>query len=113
MVPRNQRLSKKRIEYLFKKGKKIAQNSLVVKFLPTTRPFSRFCVIVSAKTEAKAVKRNLLRRRIYEILRLNENLLKSPLDLIIITNPPIVNSPYGDHEKNILSLFKNLNLFNK
>ncbi len=109
MLPRHQRLTRQRIELIFKKSRRIVRNSFILKFLSTSQPTSRFCIVVSAKTEPKAVKRNLLRRRIYEILRLNQNLLQKKYDLILTPNALLVESTYQDIEKNIIQLLHFLN----
>lgn len=111
MLPRHQRLSRQRIEYVFKKGKKIAKDIFILKILPNFKPASRFCVIVSTKIEAKAVKRNLLRRRIYEAIRLHQNdkgNQEKNYDVILIPSNKIVQSSFQEIEKNILSLLQTL-----
>lgn len=110
MLPRHQRLSRPRIEYIFKKGRKIVRNPFILKFLPTSRPVSRFCVIVSAKVAPKAVTRNLVRRRIHEVLRLHGDLLKESYDVIMIPSAGIIQNSYQDIEKNILSILPVLSL---
>ena len=51
-----------------------------------SRP-SRFAFVVSAKVSKKAVERNLLRRRIREIVRKALPSIKSGLDVLVITKP--------------------------
>ena len=73
MIPRRLRLPRNRIEYLFRKGKKIANDFFTIRYSPAREGIpDRFCVIISTATEKKAVNRNRLRRQIYEILRLLE-----------------------------------------
>jgi ribonuclease P protein component len=74
MIPRRLRLPRNRIEYLFRKGKKITNDFFTLRYSPAKegKP-DNFCVIISSATEKSAVKRNRLRRQIYEILRQDEN----------------------------------------
>ncbi len=110
MIPRSSRLPKTRIGYLLKKGKKLTNEFLVVKYLPAGLHSgkSHFAVIISLKTEAKAVRRNRLRRQIYEIIRLNHGLFKGPIDLIFIVKPALTGKPYGKIEEILVTIIKKL-----
>lgn len=105
MIPKNQRLSRNSIQYLLKKGKKLVSKAFTLKFLPTTGLKSRFCVVISAKTAPLAVTRNLIRRRIYEALRLQNHLLAKPHDIIIITNKKILDLSYNEIEQTLKEIF--------
>jgi ribonuclease P protein component len=107
MIRRSFRLKATRIAYLFKKGKKVGNTHVTVKFLPSGEksPSSRFCVVTSAKVSPKAVTRNRLRRQIYEIIRLNKELLEKKFDIAIITKPPILNLDFASMRKILTALF--------
>ena len=53
-------------------------------FTENTRGFIRIAVVVSKKIEKSAVKRNKIRRRIYEILRLNLEKIPEKTDYIFV-----------------------------
>lgn len=111
MIPQKLRLPKNRISYLLKKGKKLGTPHLVVKFLAPpkiSKAENRFCVVVSAKVEPLAVKRNKLRRQIYEIIRLNHNLIIRPSDIMLIARPSLKTVNYNELKELIVSLFKKL-----
>jgi len=73
MIPRRLRLPRKRIEYLFRKGSKTASEFLTIRYSPAKEGYpGNYCVIISSATEKSAVKRNRLRRQIYEILHTHE-----------------------------------------
>lgn len=56
----------------------------MMRYIPnTTRPHSRVTVIVSKKTAKAAARRNRIRRRVYEIIRSEWDMLKHPYDLSI------------------------------
>jgi len=114
MIPRRFRLPRKRIEYLFKKGKKLGNDCFTIRFITPSKPgkpVSRFCVIVSSSLEPSAVKRNRLRRQIYEIIRLNRDAAPAApagLDIIIIGKKPLTRLAYNLLSANLLSLLKKI-----
>lgn len=113
MIKKQLRLKKSRIEYILSKGKRLnLDNNFTAKYLPSKNNESHFCVVVSLKTAPKAVLRNLLRRRVYEIIRLNQNLLKDPHDFIIISKKTI-SRQFRNLEKSIIQLFKSIIKINK
>lgn len=108
MLPKDQRLTSNRIEYLFKKGRKIGNSFLVVRHMSNKKDKSRFCIIVSTKIFAKAVQRNLLRRQIYEIIRNNPQLPSTPSDIAVIVKIPLTKLNFRDLTKTILQTLQNL-----
>jgi ribonuclease P protein component len=84
MIPKKQRLQRNLINKILHKGQKVDQKYFSYKYAPSKSQSSRFCVIISLKVSPKAVIRNRLRRKIYEIIRLNAALVSSPYDIIII-----------------------------
>lgn len=68
---------------LYSKGKSLAMPSVVVYFRRTDRDFSQLGITVSTKV-GKAVQRNLIRRRLKEIYRLNEDKLPTGLDIVVV-----------------------------
>lgn len=53
-------------------------------FTPNTRGFTRIAVVVSKKVEKTAVGRNRIRRRIYEALRVNFDLIPRKMDYVFV-----------------------------
>jgi len=53
-------------------------------FVPNTRGFTRVAVVVSKKVEKTAVKRNRIRRRVYEALRKNFDLVPKKMDYVFV-----------------------------
>jgi ribonuclease P protein component len=56
-------------DHLFKRGRQISFGGITLKYAQNNLNHCRLAVIVSKKTAKSAVKRNLLRRRIGEIIR--------------------------------------------
>jgi ribonuclease P protein component len=114
MIPQKLRLKRSRIEHIFLKGKKISpDNYISAKYLPSLDSACHFCVIVSAKTAPKAVQRNLLRRQIYETIRLNLDLLAKSCDIAFICKKPAVDLPFINIQKKITNIFKLINQTNQ
>jgi len=109
MLPKNQRLTSNRIEYLLKKGKKTGNDFFTIKYLPNQlKTKSRFCVIVSSKIHPKAVERNRLRRQIFEIFRLHPALPSAPADIVVIAKTPLTKLNYQELTGALTLALKNL-----
>ena len=59
-----------------------------------------------SKKIGKANVRNLVKRRLSEIVRQNLDLITPGYDLVFVARPPIVALSYGELEKNVLFLLK-------
>ncbi len=106
---------KKDIEALMKQGQAVYFLFFLVKFKKNGLPESRYTVITSGKVHKRAVKRNLAKRRIREIIRLNQNKLAKGYDVAIIVSPKIINklgkvAVYQEIEKELISAFKKAGL---
>lgn len=75
---------------VYSSGKSAAASALVVYYRPAKRDFNQIGITVSTKV-GKAVTRNLVRRRIREIYRLNEQRIKKGLDIVVVAR---VRSPF-------------------
>lgn len=71
MIAKKYRVPREKIAFILKKGEEKASQLFIIRFSGNTESFSRFRTIVSRKIERSAVKRNSLRRKIYEAIRLN------------------------------------------
>jgi ribonuclease P protein component len=73
------------LSYVYKNGRAIRGHSVTIKFVKNSRlDNSRIAVVVSKKVLKSAVKRNLVRRRLYEYMRLRLGGLNSVYDIVII-----------------------------
>lgn len=108
MIPRKQRLLRSQISYLFRKGKKIENEYFTLKFLPIAQGQSRFCVIISTKIFSSAVKRNHLRRQIYEIIRLYLADMNVKSNIIFIGKKTLAGLEYKQLKEIILQLKKRI-----
>ena len=83
---------------------------LILKSLPTKNTYSRFGFIVNTKVDNRASVRNLVKRRLREIARLNQTKIKQPRDLLILALPPSKTKNYKELEKDFLELLKRVRL---
>ncbi len=79
------------LRYLFQNGRTSRSRHLIVRYTPNkTRLHSRVAVIVSKKVFKQAVKRNRVRRRVFELIRLHFDQLNGSYDLTITAISPEV-----------------------
>lgn len=87
MLPKTQRISTKRFGEIMTSGKNISVGGFYLKVLDG--PLPRFAVAVPKKVAKSAIRRHLLKRRVFNILRLNKNLFPAG-DYIIFANKEAV-----------------------
>lgn len=106
MIAKKYRVPREKIAYILKKGDSFKSQLFIVRLKPNQETHNRFRTIVSLKIDKKAVKRNKLRRQIYEALRLSEqeNKQEQNYDLIIIPKKSILGAKYQDIEKDLKNL---------
>ena len=115
MLKKINRLSKtKDIAAVMKQGRAYYSPILMLKLLPNNLAYSRFAVIVSGKVSKLAVKRNLIKRRIREIIRLFPLKSQAGFDLAILASPKIIvknkAAEYKEIERALLDVFKKAGL---
>lgn len=75
------------LAYLYKNGQIARTKNLTFKYiLNKKRQFPRVAIVVSKKVAKRAVDRNRIRRRIYEIIRLELDNFSASYDLVIIVH---------------------------
>ena len=93
------------VRYVYKKGKTSRCPKMSWVFLPNSKGFTRVAVVVSKKVEKSAVGRNRIRRRIYEIIRLNMEYLPKKTDYIfVVFNKDVMKMDYSELEKIVVGL---------
>ena len=111
MLPKSFRVSKEKdinrffgLNFRKNRGFSAVSKFLLIKALPTTKDFSRFGFIVNTKVDNRASVRNLVKRRLREIARLNLNKIKRPNDYLVLAMPPAKSLDYHELEKDFLML---------
>ncbi len=88
------------VKYVYQKGKTVRTAKMSLIFLDNTRGYTRFAVVVSKKVEKSAVKRNRMRRRIYEVLRLNLEKIPKERDYIfMVFSKEVAKMSFAELEK--------------
>jgi ribonuclease P protein component len=84
-LPKSERLSGlTAVSALFERGKGLSSGCLRCKYIPTHADASRIVVSVPKRLFKRAVKRNLLKRRIREAYRRQKGLISAPVDILFI-----------------------------
>jgi len=72
------------LRFVYQNGKTVRSGPLAVKYtLNQRRQTYRCAVVVSKKVNKSAVARNRIRRRVYEIVRVQEPNINMPYDIVI------------------------------
>ena len=101
----------KSLNETYKRGITFYEKDFSIKSLTKTRQQTpRFAVVVSKKVSKKAVIRNKIRRKIYEIIRTNLNIIKENQNLIItVFKEDVLNIEHKKLNKKITNLIKKIN----
>lgn len=101
------------LRYVFKNGRTIRSRFIVVRYLENPRrQHSRLAVIVSKKVHKRAVRRNRIRRRVYEIVRHNLSQHAQVYDIaIIITSPETDSMSHQDLSQHIFGLLHDAGIY--
>ena len=88
------------VRYVYQKGTTVRRSKMSLVFVKNTRGFTRVAVVVSKKVMKTAVKRNRIRRRVYETLRNNFDLIPKGYDYIfVVFSPDVIDMPINELEK--------------
>lgn len=100
------------LKYVYAKGKTVRSASMSLRFAPNTRRTTwRVAVVVSKKVHKSAVKRNRIRRRIYEIVRTARIAEQFSTDIVIIVyDAQVLDMTPQDLQDQIYSLLKQAKL---
>lgn len=114
MLPREYKLKKESdFKKIFNKGR-YGQGLVVrIKFLKNNLSVSRFAFLVGLKTSKKSTKRNAVRRKLEEIVRLKINQIKPGFDVAVMVSPEILKKDYQGIEEDLIILLQKANLLNK
>ena len=101
------------LKFVYKNGQAVRSSLATVKYINNPyRHHSRFAVVVSQTVVKSAVRRNRIRRRIYEIIRLELAFLKDDQDVVaIIFSPEVLLMPHKELKQAIKGLFSQAQLY--
>ena len=101
-----------RFQEIRRLGRSYSDRLLVLCALPNDLPYSRFGFSVSRRI-GKAVKRNLVRRRTQESLRLRMDEILPGWDLVWIARTPIQSAEYGEIDAACARLLRRASLLSE
>ena len=85
---------------MYQHGKTVRAQQMSLVFAPNSKGFTRMAVVVSKKVEKTAVGRNRIRRRVYEVLRRNFDLIPEKTDYIfVVYSKEVGRMSFGELEK--------------
>ena len=96
------------LRYLLKNGRTARNRLLAVRFINNPhRKNSRIAVVVGKKVSKSAVKRNRIRRRVFEVIRTNWNQLEPGYDVsIAIFSAELLTMSHKELTRNVLGVLK-------
>lgn len=107
---KNRLKKKKEFERVFKRGRGVKEDFLVLRLVKTNLPQSRFGFIVGTKISKKATLRNKLRRRLRELIRTKMEKIKKGYDIILIAQPGLENRDFWGLEEITNKIFSRAKL---
>ncbi len=111
MLRKINRLKKtKDIERVFKKGKGLKEDFLILKTLKNDLNKTRFSFIVSQKVSKKATVRNKIKRRLRDLVKRKLNIIRKHTDNLLIAIPGLEIKNFKEIELTVEKLFKRAGL---
>ena len=107
MIARIFRISRKKdFDLILKSKLKFYSKNFVLRYTRNGLDKSRFCVVVSKKISKRAVDRNRIRRRMYEILRTNYDKIKIGFDFMIFAKSGALTAGFKEMQEELIDLLK-------
>lgn len=94
---------------LYNKGKSFVGKNCIVYSIPNNSSYNRFGFTASKKI-GSAVERNLARRKVREICRLNQHQLNQGFDIVIVLRTRAIKTDSNLLAKELLHLFSKVGL---
>ena len=101
------------LRYVYARGQAIRSSQLTMKYIANPRRrHGRFSVVISKKVLKSPVKRNRVRRRIYEIIRLELPNVQSGFDIVVMVfSPEVLLMPHNDLKAAVKQLVSQAGLY--
>ena len=110
MLPKKNRLTKKKeFDLVFRGGRILKNDFLVARFLKNHIPENRFGFIVAKKVSKKGTVRNKVKRQLRYIISQEIRNIKSGIDWIIIAQPGIEKKSFFEIKKALNGFLKRAN----
>jgi len=86
------------------RGRAMASENILLKYVKTDSSQSRFGFVISAKVSKKATERNLLKRRMREIIRCNIGAASGGYDFVFIARKSALDLNFNELKEEIIRL---------
>ena len=87
------------VRFVYQNGKTVRGKKASLVFCENTKGFTRVAVVVSKKVDKTAVRRNKIRRRVYEALRTNMEYIPKEMDYVfVIFSKDVATMPFSELE---------------
>lgn len=111
MLPKEHRLARKKdFDRIYRQGRSFFIKELGIKTAKNGLDISRFGFVVSLKVSKKAVERNLIKRRLREIIRETLPEIRPGFDCAVIVRPGGKDMDYGKMKSEMRSLLERSNI---
>lgn len=108
MFKKAKRINKRDFKRIYRKGKFKKGFFINLKYFPNFQRESRYAVVISSNLIKKATKRNNLKRKIMETIRLAEKEIKKGFDFVIIFKKEPKEEEIKKIKEEVLNLLKNV-----
>ena len=106
MLSKDKKLDRKDHLIVLKSGKKIYKNHFFIQYLENDLEITKCTVSVSKKLARKAVQRNNIKRKIFNLIKKTYPQFRPGYTLVIIPQKPILEIVIDDVEKELLTIIK-------
>ena len=104
----NKLLKNKDFECVLKYGRSVPSHFFLLKYGKNTSLINRFGFVISLNVSKKAVERNLLKRRMREIIRCHPELLAGGFDVVFLIRKQSLSLDFNKLEGEVLKTLKNI-----
>ncbi|MFH1457279.1 MAG: ribonuclease P protein component [Patescibacteria group bacterium] len=99
-------IKKSDFERVAKTGQSFFSYELGFKMIKNNLQYNRYGIVVSLKVDKRAVVRNKIRRRIRDIIKINEKNFKKGFDIMFLTRESIKKLKFANISDKLDKLFK-------
>jgi ribonuclease P protein component len=103
---------KRSVEFdkVYKKGRIFGTKYITFRFLENNLALTRVGFVIGTKIDKRSTVRNLLKRRMREVIRLNLDKIKPGFDIVLLAKPGAAKMEYGEIERDIFFALKKAGL---
>lgn len=97
---------KKEFEVVYNNGARCFSKNFLLIIARNTTGRSRLGITVTKKVDKRAVYRNLIKRRVREVFRLNRHLLNDTYDIVVVARQNAAEISYSEVQRQLLGALR-------